>query len=90
MHKHFCFQDAEELAIDHIQNSALLSNECQGFRTDGYKTPNELSKLEVVLSDFEAFSLDSAIGEFVSFEQVEGDGIGNGEVLCGAPCAFSV
>ena len=39
---------------------------------------------------FEAFSLDSAFGRFVLFEQVEGDAIEHGEVLSRVSSAFAV
>jgi len=43
-----------------------------------------------VPSGFEALSLDSAFGRFVVFEQIEGDSIEDGEVLCGVASAFAV
>jgi hypothetical protein len=60
------------------------------LRADAYQIPSSLSRIGVVPRCFEPFSLDSALGRFVLFEQVEGDAIEHGEVLSRVASAFAV
>jgi len=49
----------------------------------------QFEQIGVVPRDFEAFSLDSALGGFVLFEQIEGDAVEHGEVLSRVASAFA-